>query len=156
LGIRRPIVKEGTMTHRNARLTVEALGERVVPSAARPVAPESLPPVKIVQITHPLTGRGTGDYHSKRTNPATGTTHTPAGTRHLQGMGDVKVAGTIHGPGFINSQTFTGTLTFWNAKGRVTVELTSFRPVSLAGLPVWYRYHVVQATGAYKGMKDTG
>jgi hypothetical protein len=144
------------MTRRKARLSVEALGERVVPSAAKPVEPVSLPPVSIVKATHPLTGRGTGDYHSKRVNPDTGTTHTLAGTAHLQGMGDVKVAGTIHGPGFINSQTFTGTLTFRNAKGRVTVAVTSFRPAGPAGLPVWYRYQVVQATGTYKGMKDTG
>jgi hypothetical protein len=144
------------MTRRNPRLSLEPLGERLVPSAAQPIVPVSLPPVSIVHTAHPLTGRGTGDYHSKRGNPDIGVTHTLAGTAHLQGMGDVKVAGTIHAPGFINSQTFTGTMTLRNAKGRVTVELTSFRPAGPAGLPVWYRYHVVQATGAYKGMKDTG
>ena len=144
------------MIRRNTRLSLESLDERLVPSAVKPMPPISLPPVGVVQMAHPLTGRGSGDYMSKRGNPDTGVTHALTGTAKLQGPGTVKVTGTIQAPGFINSSTFTGRLNFQDAKGKVTVELTSFRPAGPAGLPVWYRYHIVSATGAFKGMHDTG
>jgi hypothetical protein len=144
------------MTRRNPRLKLETLDERALPSAAMPVVDPTLHIIKQVQSIHPLTGRGTGSYSSKLGNPDTGVTHTLNGTAHLQGLGDVKVTGDIHGPGFINSDVYHGTLTIKNARGTVTVELTSFRPAGPAGLPVWYRYKIISATGAFKGMHDTG
>ena len=143
------------MSRKPVPLSLEPLDGRVLPSSTMPVVGGPLPPVYI-HPTHPLAGRATGDYLSKRGNPDTGVTDTVHGTGHVFGMGDVTVTGTIHGPGFINSTTFTGTMTFKNAHGGVKVELTSFRPAGPAGLPVWYRYHVVKATGDYAGMHDNG
>jgi hypothetical protein len=144
------------MTRKSVPLAVEELGDRVVPSAAPAVDPVMTHPIVIAQSVHPLTGRGAGDYHSHRGNPDTGVTHKVNGGANLQGMGKVTLTGEIHAPGFIHSTTFTGTMTFKTARGKVTVELASFRPAGPAGLPVWYRYHVTQATGAFKGMHDSG
>ena len=144
------------MARKSVPLSLEALDGRVVPSAARLIDPVMTHPIVIAQAAHPLTGRGSGDYQSKQGNPDTGVTHKLHGSANLQGMGKVTVAGEIHGPGFIKSSTFTGKMTFRTGHGRVTVELTSFRPAGPAGLPVWYRYHVTQATGQFKGMHDSG
>jgi hypothetical protein len=146
------------MTRKPVSLSLEQLDDRAVPSVSQPTTepPAAMQPIAIVHPTHPLTGRGTGTFQSKMANPDTGTTHTVRGTAELQGMGKVIVNGDIHGPGFINSNTFTGKMTFQNLHGKVTVQLTSFRPSGPAGLPIWYRYQVIQATGTFKGMHDTG
>ncbi|HEX3146464.1 MAG TPA: hypothetical protein VHR66_00075 [Gemmataceae bacterium] len=142
------------------RLNLETLDQRTLPSAAMAVVDPTLHIIGKVYTplpsTHPLTGRGTGNYSSNMGNPDTGVTHALHGTAHLQGMGDVKVDGDIHGPGFIKSDVFHGTMTFKNGRGSVKLELTSFRPAGPARLPNWYRYKIVQATGAFKGMQDTG
>jgi len=143
------------VTRKPVPLSLEALDGRVMPSATGP-DPVMTHPIVIAQTAHPLTGRGAGDYQSHRGNPDTGVTHKVHGSANLQGMGKVTVTGQIHAPGFINSSTFTGTMTFTTTHGKVTVELTSFRPAGPAGLPVWYRYHITQATGTFKGMHDTG
>ena len=142
------------MARKSVPLTVEELDGRIVPSAAQPLT-GPLPPVQI-HPTHPLTGRGSGTYLSKHGNPDVGATDTVKGAAHLEGMGQATVVGTIHAPGFIANAAYSGTMTFRNANGAVTVALTSFRPAGPAGLPVWYRYHITKATGTYSGMKDSG
>jgi hypothetical protein len=144
------------MSRKSLRLSLEFLNERVVPAATiQPVPPVPLP-VEVVRPTHPLTGRGTGDFASHHGNPDTGTTFHIHGTANLQGLGKVTVDGDIHGPGFIKSDTYTGRLTFRTGHGRVVVDLTSFRPAGPAGLPVWYRYQIVRGTGPFTTMHDTG
>ena len=143
------------MTRKSVALSVEPLDGRVVPSATAP-DPVMTHPIIVVHTTHPLSGRGTGDYQSQHGNPDTGVTHKLHGTATLQGTGKVIVTGQIQGPGFINSTTFTGKMTFQNQSGKVVVDLTSFRAAGPAGLPVWYRYHITQATGKYHGMQDSG
>src|SRR5689334_1867771 len=107
------------MSRKSVALTVEELDGRIVPSAAKPII-GPLPPVQI-HPTHPLTGRGSGTYLSKHGNPDVGATDTVKGTARLEGMGQVTVTGTIHAPGFIASTVYTGTMTFKNANGTVTV-----------------------------------
>lgn len=143
------------MTRKSVPLSLQTLDARVTPSATAP-DPVMTHPIVILQFSHPLTGRGTGDYQSHHGNPDVGVTHKLHGTANLQGMGKVTVSGQIHGPGFINSTTYTGKLTFQTPHGKVVVDLTSFRPAGPAGLPVWYRYHVTQATGKFHGMHDSG
>ncbi len=143
------------MTRKSVALSLEPLDARVVPSATMP-DPVMTHPIVIVHSTHPLTGRGTGDFQSQHGNPDTGVTHKLHGTATLQGTGKVTVTGQIHGPGFINSTTYTGKMTFQTPHGKVVVNLTSFRPAGPAGLPVWYRYQITQATGSFKGMHDSG
>lgn len=142
---------------RNPRpLILEPLDGRVMPSTAAPTDPVMTHPIVILQTAHSLTGRGAGEYQSKLGNPDTGVTHRLHGTATLQGTGKVVVTATIHAPGFINSSTFSGKMILQNSHGSVTVELTSFRPAGPAGLPVWYRYHITQATGKFHGMHDSG
>lgn len=144
------------MVRKSSPLSLESLNERVVPSATIQPMPPVPAPVAIVQSTHPLTGRGTGDVHGRHGNPDTGTSFRIHGTANLQGLGQVTVEGTIHGPGFIQSDTFTGRFTFRTGHGRVVVDLTSFRPAGPAGLPIWYRYHIVSGTGPFTKMHDSG
>jgi hypothetical protein len=113
-------------------------------------------PVAIVHPAHPLTGRGTGEFTSQHKNPDTGSAFHLNGKAMVQGLGKVTVNGDIHGPGFIKSDIYTGRLTLRTGHGQVVVELTSFRPAGPAGLPVWYRYHIVSGTGPFKTMHDSG
>jgi hypothetical protein len=51
----------------------------------------------------------------------------------------------------------TGTLTFTNADGSVTISLVGLdEQPGFAPIPKWWRYHVVSATGDYTGLKDQG
>jgi hypothetical protein len=143
------------MSRKSSRLRLESLSERLVPSTTQPLPPVPAP-VAVVQPAHPLAGRGTGDFSSHHGNPDTGTTFHIHGTMTTQGLGKVTVAGDIHGPGFIKSNTYTGRLYFRTGHGRVVVELTSFRPAGPAGLPVWYHYQIVGGSGPFTKMHDSG
>ncbi|MBO0700174.1 MAG: hypothetical protein J2P46_17375 [Zavarzinella sp.] len=144
------------MSPKPLRLSLDHLSERVVPSATPAPLPPAPVPVAIVHSTHPLTGKGTGDFSSHHGNPDTGTTFHIHGTANLQGLGKVTVDGDIHSPGFIKSDTYTGRLVLRTGHGRVVVDLTSFRPAGPAGLPVWYRYRIISGTGPFKTMHDSG
>lgn len=61
-------------------LSAEPLDGRVLPSSMMPVGGGPLPPV-YVHPAHPLAGRGTGDYDSKRENPDTGPMNRPSASR---------------------------------------------------------------------------
>jgi hypothetical protein len=108
------------MVRKSLPLSLESLSERVVPSVSTQPMPPVPAPVEIVQSTHPLTGRGAGDFHSRHGNPDMGTTFHIHGNANLHGLGQVTVEGTIHGPGFIQSNTFTGRFTFRTGHGRVS------------------------------------
>jgi len=144
------------MSRKSRTLSLESLSDRVVPSVSIQPMPPVPAPIAIVHPTHPLTGRGTGDIVSHHGNPDTGTTYHIHGKADLQGLGKVTVEGDIHGPGFIKSTTYTGRLHFRTGHGQVIVDLTSFRPAGPAGLPIWYRYHIVSGTGPFKKMQDSG
>jgi hypothetical protein len=144
------------MARKSLRLSLDHLTERVVPSVTTGPLPPVPVPVGIVHPTHPLAGKGTGDFTSHHGNPDTGTTFHIHGTANLQGLGKVTVGGDIHGPGFIKSDTYTGRLTFRTGHGRVVVDLTSFRPAGPAGLPVWYRYQIISGNGPFTKLHDSG
>ena len=135
------------MSRKSRLLSLESLNDRVVPAVTIQPMPPVPAPIDIIHTTHPLAGRGTGDIMTHRGNPDTGTTYHIHGKADVAGLGKVTVVGDIHGPGFINSTTYTGRLFFRTGHGQVVVDLTSFRPAGPAGLPIWYRYHIVSGTG---------
>jgi len=144
------------MSRKSRSLSLEMLSDRVVPAMTILPVPPISAPVDIIHTTHPLTGRGTGDITSHRETPDTGTTYHIHGKADLDGLGKVTIVGDIHGPGFINSATYSGRLHFRTGHGEVVVDLTSFRPAGPAGLPIWYRYHIVSGTGPFKKTHDSG
>ncbi|HEV3143115.1 MAG TPA: hypothetical protein VGZ47_04445, partial [Gemmataceae bacterium] len=74
----------------------------------------------------------------------------------VKGMGQVEMQIDVYGVGFQTRGTAHGTITFSNAKGSVTVKITGPIQTKLSPLPSWFQYKVVQATGAYRSLKDIG
>lgn len=110
---------------------------------------------------HALAGSGHGTF----THPITPgditiaelTTYQFHGTANLAKMGKVTVTGTIHSVGFVVSGKATGTLTFTNSKGSVTIQLTGPQQGGFSPLPGTFSYKVVSHTGtAYKSLTDHG
>jgi hypothetical protein len=78
------------------------------------------------------------------------------GDGSVEGMGAVQMQIDVYGVGFNNNGTAHGTITLTNAKGSVTVQITGPSQPKLSPLPSWFQYKIVQATGAYRGMTDSG
>jgi hypothetical protein len=78
------------------------------------------------------------------------------GSADLAGLGRVTVGGSISPVGFIREGHAGGTLTFTNARGAVTVQLQGPEQTGFSALPQHFRYRVVGATGAYKGLAAQG
>jgi hypothetical protein len=140
---------------------VEELGSRVLPSAialARP--PEPLVPIVPspipVVFKHPLAGMGSGVYSSFPIPTDAGLVRHLHGSAHLAALGEVMVGGTVTGVGFTAEGRATGTLTFIGNGGTVTVELQGPVQSGFSPLPHYFHYQVVQATGAYAHLSDSG
>ncbi len=138
-------------------LELEQLGERIVPSGS-PMLPIPTTPTPVVVTTQqsPLAGQGRGAYSSSSTIPDTGVQYTFTGVATLAQLGVVQVSGSAHSVGFIASGQATGELTFRNARGSVTIDLTGPSQPGFSPLPKTFQYTVVSATGAYQGMQDQG
>ncbi len=143
-------------------LQVEELGQRVLPSTTTsvlplfplfPTVPAPLPTVS----THALAGQAQGGYIQSGLpsllKPVTDTLH---GTDDLNALGHATVNGTVHGVGLVALGRATGTLTFANVHGSVTVALTGPLQAMLSALPQQFTYTVVGGTGAYAHVRDTG
>jgi len=78
------------------------------------------------------------------------------GDGSVKGMGAVQMQIDVYGVGFHDPGTAHGTITLTNAKGSVTVQITGPSQPKLSPLPQYFQYKIVQATGAYRGMTDSG
>jgi hypothetical protein len=111
----------------------------------------------VTQRHYILTGRGTGSFQSNLPFPDAGLTYTVNGSAQLADMGQVNVTGSVHAMGFLAKGHATGALTFSNARGSITVELTGLPEQNgFAPLPQYFRYRISAATGQFKSLHETG
>jgi hypothetical protein len=158
------------MSTRRNLLRIEELGSRILPSASpfAFAAPPFRPPVIVHQEIHDehhdmqdhqqhaLHGLGFGAYTSTMALPDIGAAYMLQGFGNFGKVGLASVSGDIHGVGFILQGHATGTLTFTNAKGSVTIALTGPEQSSFSPLPQQFQYQVIGGTGAYQNLHDQG
>jgi hypothetical protein len=145
----------------SARLQLEELGSRILPSVSTVIVPIATHTITTVATTttaqsHALTGHGAGTYTSGHSVPDVGQTYQFDGTADLAALGNVTVKGGLHSVGFVAQGEATGRLTFTNAKGSVTVELVGPVQAGFAVLPERFTYQVVNSSGAFKNLRDHG
>jgi hypothetical protein len=143
---------------RRTILRVEELGQRVLPSASplafHLTAPFARPHIAPQDAT--LHGSGIALYTTHVQVPDTGATYQLQGVGSFGGVGVVAITGELHSVGFILQGHATGTLTFTNAHGSVTLDLTGPTQSSFAPLPQRFQYQVVAGTGAYANLHASG
>lgn len=145
-----------------ARLQVEQLGERLLPSTTTSVVTlyplygaELVPPLPTTS-THAMAGQAQGGYIGSRTSLLSAVTYTLNGTADLNALGHTTVHGTVHSVGLVALGAATGTLTFTNSLGSVTMSIAGPTQGELAALPQQFTYTVVSGTGTYAHVRDTG
>jgi hypothetical protein len=157
------------MTNKNFRLYVEGLEARETPSAVAtsPSAVATLPTSHVtstvvstttttVTQTHALGGSATGTYICTLEYGTMPSGYHFTGQGTVKGMGIVQIQIDVYGVGFHTTGTAHGTMTLSNAKGSVTVQLTGPIQPKLSALPSWFEYKIVQGTGAYTNLRDSG
>jgi hypothetical protein len=133
-----------------AQLRVEELEARDVPSSL--LTSSSV----IAQKVHPLAGRGHGNFTTEQVVPDIGPSVHLAGTGTFAGLGRVTVWGDVRSLGFVFHGQAKGLLWFANHAGSVTVQVQGPAQTGIAPLPQNYHYTIVQGSGAYEHMADTG
>ena len=165
------------MNGQRTPLNLEVLEGRAVPSvvAPRPPVPYLRPPAVLAvapaptvahpisvpapvapQLLHALAGSGFGTYVCNLQFGSTPTGFYFDGTATVRGMGSVYVSASVRGVGFATGASATGRVTFTNASGSVTIQLSGPVQPALAPLPSDFHYKVIAATGAYLNLKDEG
>src|SRR5947209_7741487 len=154
------------MSEQRARLNVEELGRRDLPSSTLLTVPWPVQPPMPVgpvvvaghdsqqstgeQATSPaLSGGGSGSYDSSHPFLDDGVSFRLTGKANLAGLGKVTVAADLHSVGFTRQGQAGGTMTLTNGAGTVTVELHGPTQDAFSPLPRKFHYRVVTGTGAY-------
>jgi hypothetical protein len=137
-----------------ARPQLEALSDRVLPSAS-PVAPPS-PAFAAVQspALPALTGHADGSYTTRIVGVDSGAAYTFQGTAALNGQGVGRVTGTIQTVGLLVQGHANGTLTFTHGQDHITLQVTGPTQRFFAPLPTTFSYKVLEATGAYRSFRS--
>jgi hypothetical protein len=107
-------------------------------------------------VAHSLSGQGSGTYSVLNFSPGVGATYKFQGSADLAAVGHVTITGSVHSTGNIAQGHARGLLTFTNARGSVTIELTGPEQTGSSGLTGKYDYQVVGHTGAYAFLTDSG
>ena len=139
-------------------LRLEELGSRVLPSAApwHPV-PELGAALTPAHGHHAHgVGQGHGDYTTSAIHSGAGPEYDLTGKAHLRGIGHFHVSGSIHAVGFMVKGHAGGELTFSNARGTLTLELTGPEQPGFSPLPRHFHYKVVSGTGRYAELSGHG
>ncbi len=146
-------------------LEVEELSQRIAPAFLVSPVPGGIQAVALfppaasnppAPLTHPLAGQGQGTYTSPFLSPDSRPAFVLDGQAALAQLDKVQVNGAVHGVGVGTVGNATGTLTFTNDKGSVTIELVGPTQKGSALLPLDWKYKVSDATGAYQGLVDQG
>ncbi|HLW68701.1 MAG TPA: hypothetical protein VKS79_25510 [Gemmataceae bacterium] len=119
-------------------------------------APPTTTSTTPAQQSHALYGSGTGTYICTLEFMTVPSGYHFTGNGSVKSMGAVQMQIDVYGNGFNNNGSAHGTITLTNAKGSVTVQITGPSQPKLSPLPESFQYKIVQATGAYRGMTDTG
>ena len=143
------------MNTTTARLNVEQLGSRILPSV-NPIAgsaatsagiisePLVHPQVPLVSATANLQGAFHGTLRRFTGVPADiGMRFAVDGTGSLAGLGSFSIRGVLHGTGFIARGNATGLLTLTNSRGAITVRLTGPQQPGFSPLPGSFHFTVV-------------
>ena len=145
------------MTRQTRPLGLERLGSRILPSASPLSLPAHAAPAflgpPVVRPHQALSGHGHGGYSYDPVQSGAGIEYRLHGEAHLSGMGRVGVSGSVHAVGFVSEGHAGGELTFADARGSVTVELTGPAQAGFSSLPGSFRFHVVREAGVYAGKK---
>jgi hypothetical protein len=142
------------MFQRTARLWLEELNARTVPSAVVPMMAAPTGVAVAAAAHHPLHGEGAATFTESTANPDTGHQYTLTGEVKLKGMSAFTVNGTIQTVGFISEGHATGQLVLSNAKGSITLSLEGPLQKGFSPPPSSFDYTITSATGAYE--KETG
>jgi hypothetical protein len=147
------------MTQRPARLQVEELDARILPSTA--AFPLPVPPAAAALTAHPprhhaLAGHGQGRYTRELVPADFGGVFDLQGAADMAGLGRVTATGRVNSVGFVPSGRAGGTLTFANARGSVTVQLRGPEQRGFSPLPQQFHYQVVSGAGAFRHLADQG
>lgn len=125
-----------------ARLQVEELGTRLLPSAG--------------PLTHALAGHGTGGYLHELGIPEVGQRYDLFGAATLNGLGRVSVQGAVESVGFVLHGHAWGTLVLTNTHGSVTLRLEGPRQSGFTALPRRFSFDITAGTGAYRHLGGHG
>jgi len=136
-------------------LKLEELGSRILPSSTTlPFLPGSTP-ARVRPAHYALEGLGSGTVATPPTNTAQ--QHKLTGTANTADLNRVSVSGSVSGVGSTPRGYATGTLTFTNARGSVTVQLTGLtEQTAHSPLPKYFRYTIVSSTGDYRHLQQHG
>jgi hypothetical protein len=154
----------------NARLKVEPLGTRILPSAnplvdslATSDGPVHVAHLDVRTIRTPtdtidgLDGTIHGTFKRFAGVPADiGLRFALDGSGKLGGLDTFAVKGVLHGTGFVAQGRATGLLTLTNRHGSITVKLQGPEQPGFAALPGDFHFTVAAGTGAYKNLRDAG
>jgi hypothetical protein len=137
------------MAIRAARLGLEELGSRAVPSAGGLTHPVHQP---ISHATHtpPHPVRGTGDgAFAWRFGENGGPTFALSGTADVAGLGRVRVDGWVHGVGDEDGGRATGELVLSGPRGTITLALHGRPQPADSPLPPEFVYTVTGRASGY-------
>ncbi len=147
------------MSRYHSRLEVNELDPRILPSGSPlpvPVPTSHAAPVAQQVVTHALAGTGQGTFFLAPSVYGSGTTYVLHGSANLAGLGQVTLSGTIHTAFYRSVGAVTGTLTFSNSRGTVTVQLQAPAQLGSEPPPNQFSYQVVSGTQAFQGVQDSG
>ncbi|CAN5334382.1 hypothetical protein BH11PLA2_BH11PLA2_46890 [soil metagenome] len=135
----------------NSTLGVEELGARIAPSVKFTIPSLTVAP-PIVRHNHAaVEGISAGTFTQTIAPADTGTRYQLNGRANAADLGPVTVSGSLNAVGFIASGRAHGMLTFTNARGSVTVELTGLNEQpGNSTLPKYFRYTIVSTSGYYQ------
>lgn len=135
---------------RRTKLTLEPLEGRVVPSTTVPNP--GVTTTALIQGAGYLFLNGTAHGTVRHTpgNPDAGSVVTFHGQGQITPLGTVRVSGSLHGTGFIQSGTAGGTIQLSNNRGTVTLNLQGPSQPGFTPAPSGtYQFSLVKGTGAY-------
>ncbi len=150
------------MDSHKIRLSVEELGDRIVPAVFRTAFPHSV----VGQVvtfrqnsprdlnTGPKASSLTGTYSTTEANGLT--TYEFSGLAHVSGRGRFNVSGSITEAGPGKHARAGGHLVLSNAKGSIIIHLRGPDQKGDRPLPSQYTFRIVGGTGAYHALKDNG
>jgi hypothetical protein len=150
------------MRHPRARLGLEELGSRILPSAtpfAPPVTPLVYTASQAPALTgsfHDLDGAVRGTLIPAPGIPDLGPAYAVQGKGKLGGLDEFTVTGFLRGTGFIPTGHASGELTLTNSHGTIRLSLAGPAQPGFARLPGHFHFTVTGGTGAYQGLQDDG
>ena len=154
----------------HARLNLEPLGARILPSAnpvlgVRETSDGAFPTAHLSTGTvvtpsnsiDGLDGTAHGTLRQFTGIPADiGLRYSLDGSGKLGGLDTFAVKGVLHGTGFLAQGQATGVLTLTNRHGSITVKLLGPEQPGFSKLPGHFRFTVAAGSGAYKSFHDSG